>query len=128
MRTTRLVAWRRHAEFQPLRSLQSRKPPAAQTQLQGKPNVADDQDQPTTHDARLRDYLKASRASAVTLTFVDIEQLRGVPLPEIAYTQAAWWANNPAQPQAERGWLAAGWQTRLIDLDDRTITFSKRDR
>ena len=60
----------------------------------------------------LRRHLTSYPGQDLTLTFMDIEQLLGRPLPEDAWRRT-WWANTPDVPQA-RAWLRAGWQVRWV--------------
>ena len=55
----------------------------------------------------------------------DIERIRDGTLPAAAGA-VAWWANDPTQPQAQHGWLAAGWRVALLDLRASTVTFARR--
>lgn len=86
------------------------------------PNEADT---PTSDCDELCAYLKASNATAITLRMSDIERVRGGTLPADARA-VAWWANDPAQHQAQHGWLAAGWRVVLVDLKANTVTFARR--
>ena len=88
--------------------------------------MTDDAETPASDCDGLCAHLAASQATAVTLGFDDIGELRGETLPEAAGKDSAWWANDPAQPQAARGWLAAGWRAALVDLKARTVTFARR--
>jgi hypothetical protein len=55
-------------------------------------------------------YLDARFADAVVLTFREIEDLIGVPLPEAARRQQEWWTNDAAEggtaPQSQ-AWTIA---------------------
>ena len=50
----------------------------------------------------LVDYLAAQSAVAVTLTFVEIEELIGAPLPQAVATRI-WWHNSwsPSRPTSD---------------------------
>ena len=73
----------------------------------------------------LRRYLAAQSGEDLTLTFTDIEQLLGTPVPEDAWRRT-WWANTPEVPQA-RAWLRAGWQVRWVRRrgTEAAVTFTR---
>jgi hypothetical protein len=59
--------------------------------------------------AGLHAYLKGRYADMVVLTFSQIEDLLGFPLPETARANAAWWSSDDdgsPSPQS-RGWAQA---------------------
>ena len=64
----------------------------------------------------LRDYLQSQRASFITLSFRDIEDLIGGPLPASAM-RPQWWANvkDPNTTHVQRhAWGNAGYDAFLI--------------
>ena len=65
--------------------------------------------------ARLTDYLRQSGAGSVPMTFVELESVRGKPLPASARKYAAWWSNT--QPHA-RCWITAGYRVAHVRLTD----------
>ena len=71
----------------------------------------------------LQTFLASTPESEVTLTFPQVEEIIGAPLPRTA-TQRQWWANRWEQSQA-RAWLGAGWQTRMVQVRDRRVTFRR---
>lgn len=66
--------------------------------------------------APLFEYLQACSADAPSrLTFEQIEEIIGRPLPKRARTDGmGWWTNNPKALQA-RSWLAAGRHPRVMN-------------
>jgi hypothetical protein len=60
------------------------------------------------------------------MSFSEIEDLVG-SLPPSAHTWRAWWANDRSHVEARDGWLAAGWQVQMPDLDliQVTVTFCR---
>jgi hypothetical protein len=54
------------------------------------------------------------------MTFVELEGVRGKPLPASARRHAAWWSNT--RPHA-RCWTAAGYRVAHVRLTDETFTF-----
>ncbi len=72
----------------------------------------------------LRSYLENLSEQEITLTFTEIELILGFDLPRSAYTYSAWWANDRTHNQAIMSWLAAGWETSKVLLNNR-VTFIK---
>jgi len=66
--------------------------------------------------------LKQGRQPTLEITFRQIESVLGDGLPKPARTQAEWWRNDPAMPQAQ-AWIAAGWQVGELDLESERVTF-----
>ena len=66
----------------------------------------------------------------VTLTFGEMEEILGRPLPLQARIDPAWWANTsrPGQkvPAPWYGWLSVGWEAEP-DLLAGAVTFRRRD-
>jgi hypothetical protein len=75
----------------------------------------------------LHKYLKARYADAVVLTFGEIEDLMGVPLPEAARLQSAWWtqmdADGVPSPQSQ-AWIEAE-RTAMPNLLARSVRFER---
>ena len=69
----------------------------------------------------LVDYLAAQSAVAVTLTFVEIEELIGAPLPRTVAPRI-WW--HTARPHW-RLVRAAGWRVAGVDVPSRRVTFAR---
>lgn len=59
------------------------------------------------------------------LTFEAIAKIIGDDLPNSALHYAAWWANDPGRHVQASAWLAIGWKTRNLQLENRRITFSR---
>lgn len=72
----------------------------------------------------LRQYLQDQEATAVRMTFRQIEDVLGCALPRSARQYAHWWANdttgNHSQAQA---WLAAGRKVVKLDLIEQRVMF-----
>lgn len=60
----------------------------------------------------LRQHLASQSGDELTLTFIELEDLLGMPLPDQAW-QRAWWTNTVGVPQAH-AWLSAGWRVRWV--------------
>ncbi len=74
----------------------------------------------------LKDYLKASDQTAVPLSFEQIEQILGAPLPASARKHAAWWSNNPTNHANAKAWLEAGYASQQVDLRSERLVFAQR--
>jgi hypothetical protein len=72
--------------------------------------------------AALREYLERSSLRLVMLTFAEVEQILGRPLPSSARHHRAWWANHESHPLA-RQWLAAGWRLDMLDFATERVRF-----
>jgi len=70
---------------------------------------------------KLADYLAERDSGEIRLTFGEVEDILGFPLPASASQYQAWWSNNPRSQSL--GWLAAGWRTGKLDLAARQVTF-----
>lgn len=75
----------------------------------------------------LYDYVKNRYANVVVLTFAQIEDLVGFPLPALARTHREWWTAVDAKKDAEPSagaWALAG---RIVtpDLLARTVRFER---
>ena len=75
----------------------------------------------------LHNYLSNRYADMVVLTFSQLEDLLGFPLPDSARTQKEWWTN----PESDGGtsscagaWILAG-RTATPNLMARTVTFER---
>ena len=75
----------------------------------------------------LTKYLDTRFADAVCLTFSQIADVIGMPLPKSAYDDRAWW-DGPAEtgdstPQA-RAWIRAS-RVATVNLSARTVIFDR---
>ena len=70
-------------------------------------------------------YLEGRYANTVVLTFAEVEDLIGFPLPELARTQPEWWANadTAAAPSPQsHAWTEAN-RTATLHLLARNVAF-----
>lgn len=58
------------------------------------------------------------------MTFADIENVLGEPLPPSAYRHRPWWSNSRASLMAH-SWLEAGWKTAQVDMEGRKLVFKR---
>lgn len=75
----------------------------------------------------LAEHLARTSENSVTLSFLEIEQLLGSPLPATARGPHArsWWANTDTHSQG-KAWLAVGWRTHLVQPDHETVEFRRK--
>lgn len=73
--------------------------------------------------APLSEFLMNSGLNSLTLTFQEIEDILGFPLPK-SRRYRAYWENSEGHVQAAGGWLASGY-TSKVSLRDRTVVFQK---
>ncbi len=72
----------------------------------------------------LGDYLAARPEVVVRLSFGDITRIIAAALPASASKHPAWWANERDGGHVHaRAWLDAGFTTRGLDLNARTVEF-----
>jgi hypothetical protein len=77
--------------------------------------------QPLEHFLRLRSDVR------VRLSFAEIEQIVGFPLPRSARQYAPWWANVGGSHVQAQSWLCAGWRTRDVDVAGGKVTFERSE-
>jgi hypothetical protein len=73
----------------------------------------------------LGDFLRKQRGNEVSLTFAEIERITGIKLPPKAQHHRAWWSNNPSNNVMTKVWLAAGYETKQVDISARRLTFRR---
>lgn len=73
----------------------------------------------------LRRYLADRPDDHVRLTFTEVQNLVGA-LPESAYKNLAWWANNDRRQSA--AWQAAGWRVDSVDQSSQEVVFGRAAR
>ncbi|MEE9340970.1 MAG: hypothetical protein V3V21_04835 [Thermoplasmata archaeon] len=60
-----------------------------------------------------------------TLSFREVEQILGFPLPASAFRYRPWWANDPTHVQAMDGWISAGWEVESVDFENENVIFGR---
>ena len=71
----------------------------------------------------LNTFLAARKMDEVPMTFTEIENVIGQPLPPAAFKHRPWWSNNPTNNVMTRAWLDAGYKTERVDMAARRLTF-----
>ena len=73
----------------------------------------------------LREHLERRSAARVSMTFQEIEQVLGSPLPRSARDHAAWWSNerSPTAHVQKLAWQAAGYDVESVDRAHGRVIF-----
>ena len=74
---------------------------------------------------QLGQHLRNQGSNSIELSFNEIEEILGFPLPKSAYKYRPWWANDENHVQARDGWISVGYNSAAVNLDDHTISFIK---
>jgi hypothetical protein len=75
--------------------------------------------------APLTQHLTSRNQPQVAMRFDELERLLGFPLPPSARKHRAWWSNNPRNSVMTKAWLAAGYQSRDVDLTAERLLFEQ---
>lgn len=70
----------------------------------------------------LTTFLKNSDGRDLRLSFSEVEQILGFPLPA-SKQYPAWWSNSATNNTMTRAWLDAGYRTEQIDVAGEKVTF-----
>ena len=73
----------------------------------------------------LESHLRDSGLAQVAMTFGEIERVIGASLPPAAFKHRALWSNNPSNWVMTKAWLAAGYETEKVDMENRKLVFRK---
>ena len=75
----------------------------------------------------LRDYLRRQSSARFELTFNEIEEIIGNPLPPSAYAPRWWTIGKSLRPNPlwQEAWLSAGYDATLVQGSDR-VEFRRR--
>lgn len=77
--------------------------------------------------APLAKFLSGVSGDAVEVSFEEIEEVLGEPLPLSARKHRSFWANSPRHAQS-RSWLSSGWETTGLDWAQQRLTFRRRTK
>lgn len=69
-------------------------------------------------------FLADRRTTEVPMSFKEIEQVLGAPLPP-SKRYPAWWSNNPSNNVMTKAWLQAGFQTERVDIGSERLVFRR---
>lgn len=76
----------------------------------------------------LYERLRNSGLDTLTLTFAQLHELLGTPLPASAQTQRGWWANRDRGSSQASAWMQAGYRVEEVDLATQKIIFARANR
>ena len=77
--------------------------------------------------APLSQFLRNATGIRIRLTFTQVEQVVGAPLPPSARRYREWWGNDRAGGHVQaRAWLSAGWEVSAVDFAGGEVEFIKR--
>lgn len=72
---------------------------------------------------RLTPFLSSSGQDLVKVSFPELEQVLGFPLPPSAYKYPAWWSNGGHDHSY--AWMDAGYKTEQLNLKEQTVLFRR---
>lgn len=73
----------------------------------------------------LTSHLQQRQLRTVPMTFGEIEKVLGFALPPSSRVHRAWWSNNPSNNVMTKAWLAAGYETRDVDIEAQKLIFQR---
>lgn len=73
----------------------------------------------------LEQFLAASNAAEIALTFEDIERILARDLPRSAFTYREWWANTQGSHVQAKAWMSAGYLAEDVDMDGKRLVFRR---
>lgn len=74
-------------------------------------------------------HLATYEGDHLELSFSQIEQIIGAPLPPTAYSRPAWWANETKGTHTwAHLWRAAGWLKERVDFIQKVVVFRRIER
>ncbi len=76
----------------------------------------------------LEKHLKAESFESIPMTFSEIETLIEDKLPASARKHRAWWSNNPSNSVITYAWLAAGYKTADVSIENERVVFVRNGR
>ncbi|MFZ4380487.1 MAG: DUF7662 domain-containing protein [Sandarakinorhabdus sp.] len=77
---------------------------------------------------KLTEFLNQRPTSQWAASFNEVERVLGFDLPDSARRHRPWWANQNGMNHSQtKGWMAAGWMTEDVSLDDERVTFVRRE-
>jgi len=75
--------------------------------------------------APLGAFLNTQGSVIFSCSFKELEDVLGFKLPSSAYRHRAWWSNNPDNNVMTKAWLAAGFETVNVNMEEHTVFFRK---
>lgn len=71
---------------------------------------------------KLGHFLDEHVSDEIPMTFAEIEHVVGQKLPSSS-RYPAWWSNNPSNNVMTKIWLNAGYKTRNVNIEAKTVVF-----
>jgi CBS domain-containing protein len=73
----------------------------------------------------LLDWLENQRTTGnrIVVSFNDVENVLGEPLPASALEHRSWWANDATSHSQSRAWMQAGWKVHDVDFRSKAVVF-----
>jgi hypothetical protein len=71
----------------------------------------------------LRHYLESRKADQAPMTFAEVEEVLGFPLPDSARAGPSWWSNNTGSHVGVSAWRDAGWKASRVDVGGEKVVF-----
>lgn len=68
---------------------------------------------------------RPSRDDRVRVTFEEVEEIIGGPLPPSAHMHRSWWANDSVGHVQSKQWLEVGWRVAQVSMSERRATFAR---
>jgi YD repeat-containing protein len=76
--------------------------------------------------APLKHHLERRNGRPEILSFEDIEDIIGAPLPKSAAAHRSFWANDARGHHSHaRAWIGAGYRVAWVDRGDRVVRFER---
>jgi hypothetical protein len=76
----------------------------------------------------LNRFFQAQTADELPVSFKEVEDIVGSPLPSSAYRYPAWWANDSSSHVQAQAWLDAGYETQNVDMAGKKLVFKRTSR
>jgi hypothetical protein len=74
---------------------------------------------------RLHLYFRRANGTSKSLSFAEVEEVLGLPLPPGARSSRAWWGNSRSGHPQSRAWLLAGWRVVHVDVTAEVVKFQR---
>jgi hypothetical protein len=72
----------------------------------------------------LRAFLEGQQAERIPMSFAELEDVLGAPLPR-SKRYPAWWSNNPSNNPMTKVWLEAGFVTEQVNPEAGRLAFRR---
>jgi hypothetical protein len=77
----------------------------------------------------LRDKLQRSKLTSLRMSFAEVEEAIGRPLPRSAYNRKEWWSNEDSASTRHiqcRSWQSAGYDAE-VSITAQSVTFERKN-